>query len=87
MTMFAYRSEAPIDSDSFLAEIRRQGHSVSEERSETVDFDLLAEFVSDAGLDELVAIASGVVDGHIIVRTLREGTIEGSDLGEYVRTE
>lgn len=89
-TTYAYRAEAQIDSDTFLEKVRAAGHPVTvtgTKEPSKLDLDLHVEFKTTASIENLLALAAGVVDGHILWRTLREGTLETCDLGEYVRIE
>jgi hypothetical protein len=86
-TMYTYRAEATIDSDTFLTQVREAGYPVTDLRKQHPLFDVLVEFTSTASIDTLLTLARNVIDGHIIVRTLRPGGIETSYLSDYVRFE
>ncbi|MCK0441224.1 hypothetical protein MUG78_17640 [Gordonia alkaliphila] len=89
MTTMVYRAEAEVDSATFLHNVAAAGYAVRDLHQDAEDmlFGLIVEFDTDADLDQLVDIAASVVDGHILWRTLREGTIaaDANELGDYVR--
>lgn len=90
MAGYVFRAEADVDCTGFFDAIAVGGWAVSGRSQVAIAGGLggvVCEFDTEAGLDDLLAAASRVVDGHVIYRTLRPGTARNSDLGESIRLE
>lgn len=76
MPVFSFRAECLVDVETFVHCLANAGVSA------TIDYhrpgaecpipDVIAEFKSDAPLDDLREAARMVPDGHVIVQTLRQ---------------
>ena len=87
---YAYRAEAEIDCERFHTALREAGVPITNVTTAPVDpvrIDQLVQFDTPADLDDVLAAARTVVDGHSIVRTLQQATLDDIDLSDYVRME
>ena len=86
MTTYCFRAEAAVDIGLFFQQLDRDGIHAENARFETdplgPETGGVCDFDSAAGIDQLVASARHVVDGHVIVRTLRAGSHREHDMDD-----
>jgi len=83
---YAYRAEAEIDCERFHTALREAGVQITNVTTAPVD-PVRIDQLLPSDLDDVLAAARTVVDGHIIVRTLQQATLDDIDLSDYVRME
>lgn len=89
MGEFTLRAEAKSDIDTLMDQLVSAKYPISAYRI-AVDGPLedpCFQFSTTATLDEVLAVIRKVPDGHIMHRTLREGSLCPDQVADYARTD
>ncbi|WP_336794158.1 hypothetical protein [Gordonia malaquae] len=87
MPTYVLRAEAKCDVDQLLEQFAATKRPIEKYSIAAEGFDVMFELTTAATLDEILAMIMTVPDGHVMYRTVQEGTLATGDFTDDQRVE